>query len=333
MSTRALKNIVFLCPSIAEPQGGVKVICRHAQLIDELRHLGVAAQVLFPLDPNFELSWFASKFSRRRDLSFDPSSDLVIIPEVMTDMMAAQLRQVGISYGIFVQNGYYVFNGIGGDGKSMSALRNSYLMSTVVSSISDDTSSLLTAFVPKLAEKIHKVQYSIDDTMFAMGPEKQKVITFMPRKLPFHASITTRMLARQLPPTWRIEPIHGLDEQGVAQLLQKSRIFMAFSEFEGCPVPPLEAAFSGNRVIGYTGQGGLEYWEDPIFTEVKSGDIMGFIRAVLDEVAHQDLLPPSAPDGRKAEHLSRLRARYSAESERQSLAAFIEAAASAFANA
>ena len=39
------------------------------------------------------------------------------------------------------------------------------------------------------------------------------------------------------------------------------------------PLPPTEAALAGNQVIGYTGEGGGEYWKKPIFTEIKTGEI------------------------------------------------------------
>ena len=67
-------------------------------------------------------------------------------------------------------------------------------------------------------------------------------------------------------------------------MLERSKIFMAFSHFEGCPLPPLEAALSGNQVIGYTGQGAKEYWRPEIFEEVASGDVAGFAQRVLAKV-------------------------------------------------
>ena len=47
---------------------------------------------------------------------------------------------------------------------------------------------------------------------------------------------------------------------------------------EGLGIPPIEAAIAGNKVIGYTGKGGNEYWNNPIFTEIAHGDISGFIK-------------------------------------------------------
>ena len=56
---------------------------------------------------------------------------------------------------------------------------------------------------------------------------------------------------------------------------------MSFSDLEGLGIPPIEAALFKNKVIGYTGEGGNEYWKKPIFTFVRSGDIKSFVRHVI----------------------------------------------------
>ena len=50
-------------------------------------------------------------------------------------------------------------------------------------------------------------------------------------------------------------------------------------------MPPVEAAIAGNYVIGYTGEGGKDYWKKPIFTEIYSGDIRNFVKQVIKKVA------------------------------------------------
>jgi hypothetical protein len=117
-------------------------------------------------------------------------------------------------------------------------------------------------------------------------------------------------------------PIDGLNEVQVAVLLKRSKIFMAFSHFEGCPLPPLEAALSGNQVIGYTGQGATEYWRPEIFEEVASGDVAGFAQRVLDKVqaidqAGQFDLPMTT--------IRTLADTYSDEQERKDMLAFLNA--------
>ena len=47
-------------------------------------------------------------------------------------------------------------------------------------------------------------------------------------------------------------------------------------------MPPLEAAIAGNKIIGYTGGGGKEYWKKPIFEEIQSGDIRKFSEKIID---------------------------------------------------
>ncbi len=94
-----------------------------------------------------------------------------------------------------------------------------------------------------------------------------------------HSALLIPMLQSKLPSTWTIKPIDKLNENQVAEILGESSIFLAFSDFEGLPVPPVEAALSGNFVVGYTGQGGKEYWNRPVFTEIHSGDIVSFFNA------------------------------------------------------
>ena len=80
----------------------------------------------------------------------------------------------------------------------------------------------------------------------------------MPRKLPQHSELVLFFLRKTLPKKWRIKKIHNLNEKKVFYYLGKSKIFLSFTHFEGLGMPPIEAALSGNKVIGYTGEGGKE---------------------------------------------------------------------------
>lgn len=59
---------------------------------------------------------------------------------------------------------------------------------------------------------------------------------------------------------------------------------------EGLPLPPVEAALAGNKVIGYTGEGGKEYWKKPIFTEIKTSEIKNFCNAILGNLNIKNFL-------------------------------------------
>jgi glycosyltransferase involved in cell wall biosynthesis len=79
-----------------------------------------------------------------------------------------------------------------------------------------------------------------------------------------------------------------LNEEELFKYLSVSKIFLSFSDLEGFGLPPLEAALSGNMVIGYTGEGGKEYWKNPLFQEVPKGNILEFSKQVLNFIKKND---------------------------------------------
>ena len=106
----------------------------------------------------------------------------------------------------------------------------------------------------------------------------------MPKKLEDHFHILSLFLFKKLPKKWKIESLSNLDEKRLFEKLSKSKIFLSFSYLEGFGLPPLEAAIAGNKVIGYSGGGGKEYWIKPIFDEVQPGNIKHFCEKILDTV-------------------------------------------------
>jgi hypothetical protein len=215
----------------------------------------------------------------------------------------------GTRYCMFVQNGYLVL-----PTRPMEEVYTCYRNATAILSISDDTSDYLAGVFPEFAHKIVRVKYSVDVMRFSVG-EKRLKATYMPRKQPLHANNLVPWLARQYP-QWEFQPIHGMHEDQVAEHLKSSRVFLAFSDFEGCPVPPLEAALCGNVVVGYPGWGGREYWEAPNFLPVHMGDIREFAErfrraaiASLDPLGVQTLVPG----------IRRLASEYGEEAERSLL--------------
>ena len=90
------------------------------------------------------------------------------------------------------------------------------------------------------------------------------------------------------PKNWKIVPLHNMSQNKVYSFLKKSKIFLSFSEFEGLGLPPIEAAIAGNKVIGYTGEGGKEYFKKPIFTEVNSGNLIKYCNEILKEIGKKN---------------------------------------------
>lgn len=302
-SDRQQKSIVFLCPASNTPSGGVKVIYNQAAIINELEGQ-LTASVLHPYKPAFRCTWFTRGTKFKKDMEFDKSNDFVMIPERWAVPHARLLHELGVRYGIYVQGGYI----IGSD--SGEELDAAYHNAALILAISDDTVECIKMAFPECADRVHRVHCSVNSGKF-IAKHKENIICYMPRKLQSHSNLVTFFLNKIIPPHWRIESIDGLTEDGVAAILGKSRIFLSFSELEGLSLPPIEAALSGCQVIGYTGEGAKEYWDKEIFTEIYSGDIKAFVKAVLNMIEELDRSPNVA----HTSAIARLANRYSAQVE------------------
>ena len=87
---------------------------------------------------------------------------------------------------------------------------------------------------------------------------------------------------------------------------------------EGLGLPPIEAALAGNKVIGYTGEAGKEYWKKPIFTEIDNGNIKKFCKEILDNLKTKDFVK-NTRDQRK-----KLAIKYSFSNEKLSIKKFLK---------
>lgn len=312
-------NVVYILPSNkASKAGGDKVIYKQSEYIQQLAHLGITSQILHPEDHTFKHTWFEHQVNFKLDNQLSAQTDFVVIPEVMVIPHAKMLASLGIRFGIYVQNGYsssiplYV--------GSEQDLRDAYDTAEIILTISDDTSDCMRLAFPHLADKIQRIYYSVDSSKFKPHAQKENLITYMPRKLARHSDLVRFFLQGNLPSGWRLAAIHGLNEAGVVDLLSKSKIFLSFSEFEGCPLPPVEAALSGNLVVGYTGEGAREYWQTPTFTEIYNGDIKHYVQEILHAIQR---LEANTLDDQMEVIRHQLATRYSLDAERQSLEAFL----------
>ena len=315
-----MRSIIYLCPATNSPIGGVKVIVRHAEMIDRLTPPGMTAQIAFPEDASFTIDWFEHAVSVRRHLNFNPTSDFVVVPEFWAPIFGRQLSDLGVPYGIFVQNGYQLTKNV--PRERLDELKAIYGASSLILSISEDATASIDLAFPDIRDRIVALQYSIDTAIFSPRASKTRTITYMPRKLGELAQNVVNFLLLHDLRGWDIVPIDRMTEREVAETLSRSRIFMSFSDLEGVPVPPLEAALCGNLVVGYTGQGGREYWGHPSFREIACGDIRGFVRTVLDATRYLSAAGPDH-DLWLDEGIADLKRRYGLAAEEQRLRGFI----------
>ena len=301
------KSIVFLCPATDVPQGGVKVFYNQAAVINEMNGQ-LAATVLHPFNPEFSCTWFDHGVTTKRNLELDKTLDFVMIPEFWAVPHARLLHNLGVHYGIYVQGGYVMGLRGSNSGEEHDA---AYHNAVLILAISDDTVECINMAFPECADKVYRVHSSVNPDKFMASPNKENIICYMPRRLINHSQLVIFFLNKKIPPHWSIESIDGLDEDGVAAILGKSRIFLSFGELEGFSLPPVEAALSGCQVIGYTGEGAKEYWDAEIFSEIHSGDIKAFVKAVLNKINEID----RSPFVTHTAAIQKLANRYSAEVE------------------
>ena len=317
-------RITYLSPAFNHPVGGVKVMYRHAEILSA--H-GFDSQIYYPENPGFNCSWFSSNAKQRESGCFDAETDFIVVPEIWASKFGAQCILLQLKFGIFVQNGYLLGSGVpeGSENGHVSV----YESASVILSISSDTTRMIGLACPAVGgEKIKRIYPGVSGVF--SPATKKKIISFMPRKLSGHAEKVCFYLKQYLPRDWALVPIDGLNEDQTAKVLSESSVFMSFCDQEGCPLPPLEAAFSGNIVVGYTGQGAKEYFHQPVFREVHNGDFHGFVGAVrqaVEDVERGVLRSPVVV--RQREDLKRI---YSGENEVEHLLNFASVVESIFQN-
>lgn len=284
-------EIVYLSPAINRPIGGIKVIYRHSQMLNEA---GFTSSVFHPESPLFVCDWFKHQakirlgrkkwFRKKHEMyeakPFLPREDFLVIPEVWANQIGRQCLERKLKYAIFVQNGYQIYEGGKND---FSLLNKVYERASIILSISENTTNMIRMTFPQVqAGRILRMFPNISEAFRTQLHDKQKLITYMPRKLGQHAQLMKFFLQNSIPVDWAIKEIDNRNEMEVVTLLQQSSIFLSFCELEGCPLPPLEAALSGNLVVGYTGEGAKEYFIPPIFTAIENGNFIEFVRATKE---------------------------------------------------
>ena len=305
-------NIIYLLPEMKSASGGAKVIYNHSLILNYMNNnisskivhlkkdflykleLSLAKKVKFfdqtysgwdgtrmKISKKFKpkKDWYQNKVFNSHNLNFDKKKDFIIIPEIWAHF-AADLKFIekGINYAIFVQ-GFYHMNST----NNFINLNKSYQGAKLIITTSKYSVSYLKNMFPSFSKKIFKVNLSIDSNKFKIK-KKTNLITYMPRKLPEHSSLLLFYLKNLLPKNWKILPLINFSEKKIIKSLSISKIFLSFSNFEGLGIPPIEAALSGNKVIGYVGGGGSEYWKKPIFIKVENGEIEDFAKKIIKNI-------------------------------------------------
>jgi len=325
-----MKNIIFFSNVSKAPSGGIKIINQFSSYINSLN--GYKSSII-QLEKNKFYKWIGSlkkkiskqekdftgwkyselKTKNNKKLSLNKKKDFVILPEIFAHFAEDFLINDEIPYAIFVQNGYAIF-----PTNENKKLDLAYKKAKFILSYSKDIDECISLAFPNSKNKILKVVPSVDSRKLNVRSKKINLITYMPRKLPKHSELVISFLKKKLPSNWKIKSIENLPEFKVFKILEKSKIFLSFSELEGLGLPPIEAALAGNKVVGYTGEAGKEYWKKPIFTEIKNGDVKLFCEKILNNLNLKNFIQKTKIQRRK------ISIKYSLLNEKKSIRNFLK---------
>lgn len=282
------KNIIFLLPEQVKPAGGVIVSHHHSDTVNEIQHKNFHSQVFYPENHQHKVTKFVHNSLFKRDNKFDKNKDFVLIPEMMICRYAPKFIELGIKYGVHVQNGYSIGAELQAKIATIDDLRNAYDKADIIIGNSLDTIENIKTAFPHVTDKIIRSYFVINKARYQSVSYKKNIITYMPRKLGKHSQLVLLFIANRLPKHWSIKAIDGVTEQEVYDIFYESKIFLSFSELEGLAMPPAMAAMSGNKVIGYTGEANKEYFHLSCFEQVFCGDIKDFVNKILVAVERFD---------------------------------------------
>jgi hypothetical protein len=269
--------IIFYCPIGQKPNGGQKQIYK---TVECLNNCGIDSYIFHEVK-NYKLKWFDYS-PQVKFINKIPRFCHVIIPEV--SLLKINKKILRNNYSILVQNGYFIFHDCE-DKKDFIKLKELYHNAEYIYCVSPDTAECVSEQFANLKKKILNFFPIIDFSIFSIEKKnyflKKNIITIMPRKNPYLASNIIKYLNYRLPKNWKIQIINNVNEKEVAKILKISKIFINVPGPEGFPLPPLEAALSGNIVIGSTGNGAKVYWKFFKYPPIELGDVKQVCRNVL----------------------------------------------------
>ena len=310
---KSVRNINFFLPHEKKVAGGIKRIIFHAKTINNIDKL-ISANLLFikkkttskwidsikkkikiknnytgwrikdiktveKKNQNFQFLDKKTKIIKK--LNFDEKTDFIIFPEIFAHFAEELYPKKKVKYAIMVLNSFSIF-----PTSDIKKLNKCYRNAEFIISGSKIISKYIKFTFPNI-KKIYQSTLSIDKKIYSKNLSKKNLITYMPRKLKDESSLLFLYLKRNLPKNWKILPLDNMTEKEIAFNLNKSKIFLSFSELEGFGRPPLEAAIAGNKVIGYHGEGGKEFMKAPIFTTIQRGNILEFAKTVIEKIDYK----------------------------------------------
>jgi hypothetical protein len=276
VSSKRPTTVYYLAPCETAPSGGVRVIYRHVDLLNEL---GIPAAVLHDR-PGFRSTWFENdtRIVATGDVELHPD-DILVVPEFYGVGLHGVPR--GVRVIVFNQGAYHTFDHVDRSTTAPGAPYADVKNLIGILTVSADSERLLGYAFPHIP--IMRARPVVDGDLFHPGLQPgRRQLAFMRSRRPAEREQLLHLLrARGI--DWPLTPISGRSEAEVAEVLRGSAIFLSFSERDGFGLPPAEAMASGCFVVGFTGGGGDEFFDPEYCAPVRT--IVEFAQEVERAVA------------------------------------------------
>lgn len=270
-----------------------------------------------PLLPSLGQTVWIDQGSGRFEKHKLSDTDVIVLPE----FLGLTLQDQDIPSVVFNQNIYNMFRsyGLASDkgieDKIPAIYSDSNLLGCLV--VSDHNNEFMRLGFPDI--EIHRIVYSVNNEIFHPRDRKIRQIAYMPRKRQSHLeSVLGNLSNRGALKNWTLAPIVGLNEQEVGKVLRESMVFLSGSTEEGFGLPPAEAGMAGCLVVGYTGGGGDEFFDESYSFPVKQDDILDFASRLAEVLRWAEENEEKALERGRA-YSRYLTERYSVERERESI--------------
>lgn len=263
-------RIIYFCSIKNKAYGGLDVIFRHAEILKSLgadikiyntKNVSILKKIFYFNPPRYK----SSTINLIHNIKSINKDDFVILPEILVSKYASYLNKKNINYIILVQGPFLI--------KSEDIIY--YYNACLVLG----TSNLIIKYLRKLfpSKNFPPLKYiRLSSPVVTKSLKKQNIITYMPRKMTTHSKFFIEQMSKTIPNNWKIIALDNLDHKEVCNILNKSSIFLNFTDLEGFGLPALEAGIYKNIVIGYTGLGSDEFFSKPIYNKIDHGNLIKF---------------------------------------------------------
>ncbi|MFV2012119.1 MULTISPECIES: glycosyltransferase [unclassified Micromonospora] len=268
-------TVYYLAPDNPQPSGGVRVIYRHVDLLNDM---GIRAYVMHK-DPAFRCTWFTNQTPvvAATNATLGPT-DILVVPEWYGPGLTTIPR--GPRLVVFNQRAYDTFDHIPYPDTRPGAPYADLPGMTALLAVSHDNVELLSHAFPNIPVRL--TRNVIDPDVFAFGswPRRRHIAYVGHRRADERDQLLHILRSRRVLDGWEVTRIAGRTEQQTAEIMRDCAIFLSFSDREGFGMPPAEAMSCGAYVVGYPGLAGREFFDPAHCAPVPDGDLLAFARAV-----------------------------------------------------